>query len=561
MLYRKQWYDGWGQSGSQSSGRSGSHPDLDRTDLAAAAGLFAAGLALYLRTLAPSLLLGDSAELQVLSITPGLAHPTGAPVFLLVTHLFSLLPLGNTSWRVNLASAFFGALAPAILYVAGRHLTSQRWAALVGPLCLAVSQLYWWEAVMTELYAAAAVLIASVLACVLLWRRRGHAGWLFVAGLLGGLSPGVHDMVVLAAPGVLLYLVLSARRRADWGAATVGAATGVALVLGAYLLLDVLDPPASYFNVVGRPSASVWGLGPGTFDSRLDRLIFIISARHFRKFMLVIPEGGITQAATMYTHVTYELFAPAAIGLMAIGFGTFVWRRRREAVLLFGGLLTMLAFVFTYRIDEIYAFFIPTYLFLALLASAGAGLLAEGAGEITGRILSLRREKDDPSHMAVRARKIAGIAVVGLAVLAVVAPSRDDLLSSIRAGRITFLDGTRSAEFPYPVRDPDQPRRTAASIVDRLEKGAIVFTDWPYLYPCIYVAHVERQRMDLAFHMCVPDPEDRLPSSCVDYIRASAGRRPIYFTWPPGELRRWFGIRDVAGEPRLFRLVPAPDRS
>jgi hypothetical protein len=77
---------------------------------------------------------------------------------------------------------------------------------------------------------------------------------------------------------------------------------------------------------------------------------------------------------------------------MAICFGTVVWRRRREAVLIFGGLLTMLAFVLTYRIDEIYLFFIPTYLFRALLASAGAGLLAEGAGEITCRLLSLRRE-------------------------------------------------------------------------------------------------------------------------------------------------------------------------
>ncbi len=541
----------------QSSGRCGSPPALDRTDLAAASGCFAAGLALYLRTLAPSLLLGDSAELQVLSLTPGLAHPTGAPVFLLATRLFSLLPLGNPPWRVNLASAFFGALAPAILYVAGRHLTSQRWAALVGPLCLAVSQLYWWEAVMMELYTAAAVLIASVLTCLLLWRRHGHAGWLFVAGLLGGLSPGVHDMVVLAAPGVVLYLALSARRRAEWVAATAGAVTGVALVIGAYVLLDGLDPPASYVNVVGRLSASVWGLDPGTFDSRVDRLIFIILARHFRKFMFVIPEGGIRQSAAMYTNVTCELFSPAAIGLMAIGFGTVVWRRRREAVLIFGGLLTMLAFVLTYRIDEIYAFFIPTYLFLALLASAGAGLLAKAAGEITRRLLSLRREKGDPSPMAERARKVAGIAVVGLAFVAVVAPSRDDLLSSIRAGRITFLDGTPFAEFPYPVRDPDRPRRTAASIVDRLEEGAIVFIDWPYLYPCIYVARVERQRTDLSFHMCVPDPKDRLPSSCVDYIRASAGRRPIYFTWPPGELRRWFGIRDVAGEPRLFRLVPA----
>ena len=189
---RRQQHDGWrNRFGSCLSSLIGACPGLDRTDLVVASGLFMATFALYLRTLAPSLLLGDSAEIQVLSLVPGLAHPTGAPVFLLAAHLFSLLPVGDPLWRVSLASASFGALALAILYLAGRHLTIQRWAALVGPLCLGLTQLYWWESIMAELYTAAAVLIASVITCLLIWRKSGQAGWLFAAGLLGErLEPG-----------------------------------------------------------------------------------------------------------------------------------------------------------------------------------------------------------------------------------------------------------------------------------------------------------------------------------------------------------------------------------
>ena len=54
--------------------------------------MFAA--ALYLRTLAPGVLGGDSGEFQFAAWLGGFAHPTGYPLYLLLGYLWThLLPL------------------------------------------------------------------------------------------------------------------------------------------------------------------------------------------------------------------------------------------------------------------------------------------------------------------------------------------------------------------------------------------------------------------------------------------------------------------------------------
>src|ERR1043166_1291311 len=81
----------------------------------AAAFVFAVSLLIYIRTLAPPVTLVDSGELIVASRSLGVAHPPGFPLYLILAHLASLLPLGNVAVRVNFASAFFAALASAMM--------------------------------------------------------------------------------------------------------------------------------------------------------------------------------------------------------------------------------------------------------------------------------------------------------------------------------------------------------------------------------------------------------------------------------------------------------------
>src|SRR6266568_3353617 len=83
--------------------------------LLCASAVFIATLLLYSWTLAPTVTLTDSGELIVVAHGLGVAHPPGFPLWVILAHLASLVPLGNVAVRINFASAVFAALASATL--------------------------------------------------------------------------------------------------------------------------------------------------------------------------------------------------------------------------------------------------------------------------------------------------------------------------------------------------------------------------------------------------------------------------------------------------------------
>ncbi|MBC7260533.1 MAG: DUF2723 domain-containing protein, partial [Chloroflexi bacterium] len=60
---------------------------------------------LYLRTLAPSVLISDPGEYQFVLYELGIPHPTGYPLYVLLGYLWSRLPIGSVAYRINLLSA------------------------------------------------------------------------------------------------------------------------------------------------------------------------------------------------------------------------------------------------------------------------------------------------------------------------------------------------------------------------------------------------------------------------------------------------------------------------
>src|ERR1700742_275223 len=77
--------------------------------------VFVLAFALYLKTLTPTVALVDSGELTIAAWCLGNAHPPGFPLYLALTHLFTLLPIGSIAVRGNVASAFLSAVAAAML--------------------------------------------------------------------------------------------------------------------------------------------------------------------------------------------------------------------------------------------------------------------------------------------------------------------------------------------------------------------------------------------------------------------------------------------------------------
>src|SRR5437762_3277993 len=96
----------------------------------AAAALGVVILAVYVRTLAPTVAGGDSGELITAAYTLGVAHPPGYPLYTLLAKLFTLIPIGTIAWRVNLFSAVCGAGAATLIFLAVARWSGSVWAAL-----------------------------------------------------------------------------------------------------------------------------------------------------------------------------------------------------------------------------------------------------------------------------------------------------------------------------------------------------------------------------------------------------------------------------------------------
>src|SRR5215831_5375944 len=94
-----------------------------RTELLCAGTVFLVALLLYTLTLAPTVTLVDSGELILAAHGLGVAHPPGFPLWVMLAHLASLLPVGNVAARINFSSAFFAALACAMLSLVVAELT------------------------------------------------------------------------------------------------------------------------------------------------------------------------------------------------------------------------------------------------------------------------------------------------------------------------------------------------------------------------------------------------------------------------------------------------------
>ena len=94
---------------------NGARPFSSQAELVCAGAVFLVALVVYSWTLAPTVTLTDSGELIVAAYGLGVAHPPGIPLWVMLAHLASLVPVGNVAVRINFSSAVFAALACAML--------------------------------------------------------------------------------------------------------------------------------------------------------------------------------------------------------------------------------------------------------------------------------------------------------------------------------------------------------------------------------------------------------------------------------------------------------------
>ncbi len=214
--------------------------------------MFLTALLNFLSTVAPTTSFWDCGEFIAASFTLGVPHPPGAPFYLLLGRLFSMLPLGeNIGYRVNLISCLVSALTILFLYLS-TVLIIRQWRGLektvadkltvyggaaVGALAFAFSNSFWFNAVEAEVYAISMFFTALVFWLALLWLNYnevplGNRILLFMFYVIG-LSTGVHLLNVLAILSIV-YIISFKKYPATVGSFIITAIIGVAVTGAIY---------------------------------------------------------------------------------------------------------------------------------------------------------------------------------------------------------------------------------------------------------------------------------------------------------------------------------------
>ncbi len=118
----------------------------------AALAVFLLPFLVYLYFLCPTIAAGDSGELITSAKILGVPHSPGYPLYTMIGHLFTYLPMNSVAWRVNLSSALFCALACLLVYLSIFKLTRRIWAALAAAWGLAFSRFFWQYAEVAEVF-------------------------------------------------------------------------------------------------------------------------------------------------------------------------------------------------------------------------------------------------------------------------------------------------------------------------------------------------------------------------------------------------------------------------
>ncbi|PYP35644.1 MAG: hypothetical protein DMD48_14065 [Gemmatimonadetes bacterium] len=181
-----------------------------------AACVAAGALLLYLLTLAPTTQFWDTSEYIAAAYSLGIPHPPGNPLFVLMAHVWGLIPLvSGYAERINLFAALTSAVSAGCWFLVGERwlrsfvpaLWPRRLAALAGAIVSATAFTVWNQSVVNEkVYTLSLLSIALILWLIVRWDDQpagdAHDHYLLLIIYLLALTATNHMMGVLVGPVV-----------------------------------------------------------------------------------------------------------------------------------------------------------------------------------------------------------------------------------------------------------------------------------------------------------------------------------------------------------------------
>lgn len=368
---------------------------------------------IYLATLAPTTAFWDTSEYIAAAKTLGIPHPPGNPLFVLMAHVWGLLPLAASyAVRINLFAAVTSACAAGLWFLVAerwlRNLVQDRvlrlGAAAAGVLVGALSWTVWNQSTVNEkVYTVSLFFMALVTWLAVHWgddEPGPHRDrWLILIAYLLALTSTNHMMGVLAAPAVAVYVLWT-----DWRVLTRPAVlTGilVAVVVGVSVNYLFLPIRAAHFPPINE------GEPVGFFSKALSD---VLNRVQYGKPPLSQRQASLGAQFAMYWQYFSWQFARDWGGLTSVitalftvtglsGLWSLIRKDRRAGVAALAMLATLTVALIYYlnfrygyslyldqfprsedhEVRERDYFFLCSFAFFGTLVAAGLGAAAEAA--------------------------------------------------------------------------------------------------------------------------------------------------------------------------------------
>ncbi len=411
----------------------------------------------YLLTMPRTLYNNDSAEFATAADTIGVPHPPGYPLYVLLGHLFTWLPIGDVGYRVNLMSAVFASVTLVLVWAIVRDLTGSSFGGVVAAWLLGFAYPFWSDAIVAEVYTLDSALVAAMILCLLGWRRRHDPRQLAVAFLFLGLSLANRTTNLLNLPVVVLFLIPDLR--SAWRTVLRCAPA-------------LLPGPALYGLLPLRTAMGAdytWGATYAIDGSRIDidltdpgRMWWFVSARIFRSGTSWYSWDERLRQCIDFAGDAWSATLGGGLILALTGLIWLAAKDRRAAVLLGGIGIAQTAFFINYAAIDKDTMFVHTYMVLAVSAGCAAAL----------------------SMAALRRAPLRG----GAAALLLALPL---LMAATQWPRLDLSHETRA-------------RTRSEAIMSAAEPHALIIGGWPDIAPLDYLQTVEDQRTDLSLVLTWP---------------------------------------------------------
>jgi hypothetical protein len=492
------------------------------------AGLVTIVLVAYLQTMGRTVGEADTFEFQVVAPVLGVAHPTGYPLLILIGKLFSLIPLGQVAWRVNLVSVTCSTAVVVLLYLSLRRLTGQRAIPALAALGLAFSRTFWSQATQVEVYSLNAMFVAAIL--WLLIARHDNAStsgarWLFVLAALYGLSLTNHLTMVILAPAIAVGVLLMRPRLQleEW-----------LITVGCFIvpLLIILFIPLRWPALHNGQGMS------------FNAFIAYVTGQQFGGAL----QFGLARDPTRWNIVSGMMlgtFGPVGAVLAALGLVWLAVRKWRLALLTFIAFAGYWFYGLIYNVPDVSVFIIPAHVIMALWIGAATAQLAHW---LSSRLShsepssspepsdqdSLSGEEEalpspsiqgqDDNKQARPAHWIAALAWVAFAILPLyLAWTNGPLVDQSQVGWELYRWGKYTMDLPMPA-------------------GSAILADSEKIAPLYYLKRIENIRPDVE---TIVLGDEGLYRNELD--RRVAAGQPVYLArYLPG----------IAGPYRLHSLGP-----